>query len=70
MKEKTSDDDWHLFNDFLVRHISIEEALRFDPIWKLPSVLTYQVKSARHAIDDSWKTNLDTSLLYRKWALQ
>lgn len=55
---------WHLFNDFLVRSTSKEEALRFDSAWKLPSVLAYQVKSMSHGIDDSWKERLDTSILY------
>lgn len=53
-----------------MRKIPDEEALRFDPGWKLPSVLTYQIKNARHRIDDTWKDNLDTTLLYRKWSLQ
>ncbi|KAG9525961.1 hypothetical protein KCU71_g23683, partial [Aureobasidium melanogenum] len=57
-------DQWHLFNDFLVRSTTSEEALRFDMNWKLPSILTYQAKSASHVIDDSWKENLDPSLLY------
>jgi PAB-dependent poly(A)-specific ribonuclease subunit 2 len=58
-------DQWHLFNDFLVRQIPKEEALRFDPNWKLPAVLTYQLKSVSHIIDDSWKHTLDTSILYK-----
>lgn len=53
-----------MFNDFLVRQTSPEEALRFDSNWKLPSVLTYQAKAASHVIDDSWKENLEPSLLY------
>lgn len=61
-------DQWHIFNDFLVRAIPTEEALRFDPAWKLPSVLTYQLKSHRHSVDDSWKRNLDTSLLYQTFS--
>ena len=67
-REPDEEDRWHLFNDFLVRPISKEEALRFEPSWKLPSVLTYQVKTARNKIDDSWKKNLDTSILYRWWS--
>jgi len=55
---------WHLFNDFLVRQVPAAEALRFDASWKLPSVLTYQAKSAAHVIDDSWKENLDPTLLF------
>ncbi|KAF9700320.1 hypothetical protein EKO04_001633 [Ascochyta lentis] len=67
-REETSEDKWHLFNDFLVRPIPKEEALRFEPGWKLPSVLTYQLKAARNKIDDSWKDNLDASILYRWWS--
>lgn len=63
-----TEDKWHLFNDFLVRPIPKEEALRFEPSWKLPSVLTFQLKAARHSIDDSWKDHLDTQLLYRWWS--
>ena len=59
---------WHLFNDFLVRQISKEEALHFDASWKLPSILAYQVKSVNGRIDNSWKNNLDTSILYRRWS--
>jgi PAB-dependent poly(A)-specific ribonuclease subunit 2 len=67
-REPDAEDKWHLFNDFLVRPIPKEEALRFEPSWKLPSVLTYQLKSARNKIDDSWKESLDTSILYRWWS--
>jgi PAB-dependent poly(A)-specific ribonuclease subunit 2 len=55
---------WHLFNDFLVRPVKKEEALTFNTSWKLPSVITYQIKAANNHIDDRWKQNLDTSLLY------
>ncbi|KAH7384588.1 PAB-dependent poly(A)-specific ribonuclease subunit PAN2 [Pyrenochaeta sp. MPI-SDFR-AT-0127] len=67
-REPDEEDKWHLFNDFLVRPIPKEEALRFEPSWKLPSVLTYQSKAARNKIDDSWKESLDTSILYRWWS--
>jgi PAB-dependent poly(A)-specific ribonuclease subunit 2 len=66
--DSTTKDSWHLFNDFLVRPIPQEEALRFDPTWKLPSVLAFQLKAARHSIDNSWKENLDTQILYRWWS--
>ena len=66
--DSTTSGDWHLVNDFLVRPIAEEEALMFDPRWKLPSVLAYQMKSKSHNIDDSWKTSLDTSILYRSVA--
>jgi PAB-dependent poly(A)-specific ribonuclease subunit 2 len=64
--DPTPVDNWHVFNDFLVQKIPREEALNFDPSWKLPSVLTYQLKSARHRIDDSWKQTMDTSLLFNR----
>lgn len=66
--DATTQDSWHLFNDFLVRPIGKEEALRFEPSWKLPSVISYQLKTARNKIDDSWKNNLDTQILYRWWS--
>ncbi|GAM89839.1 hypothetical protein ANO11243_078780 [Dothideomycetidae sp. 11243] len=56
---------WHLFNDFLVRQIAPEEALRFDANWKMPSVLAFQAKSSSKVIDDSWKATLDPTLLYQ-----
>jgi len=63
---KTS--NWHLVNDFLVRPITEKEALHFDPRWKLPSVIAYQLKSKSHLIDDGWKSSIDTSILYRSVA--
>jgi len=59
-----SESQWHLFNDFLVQPISKEEALRFAP-WKMPCVLAFQRKEENNKMDNSWKDNLDTSLLYR-----
>lgn len=59
-----SESQWHLFNDFLVRPIKAEEALTFNMSWKVPSVIAYQVKAFNNKIDDKWKQNLDTSLLY------
>jgi PAB-dependent poly(A)-specific ribonuclease subunit 2 len=67
-RELNTEDKWHLFNDFLVRPIPKEEALRFEPSWKLPSVLTFQLKAARNSIDDTWKDSLDTQILYRWWS--
>ncbi|KAK7705004.1 poly(A)-specific ribonuclease [Botryosphaeria dothidea] len=66
-RNEEAESKWHLFNDFLVRPVTREEALRFEPNWKLPSVLAYESVKANHHIDDSWKDNLDTSLLYRTW---
>jgi PAB-dependent poly(A)-specific ribonuclease subunit 2 len=64
MPTAQTESSWHLFNDFLVRPVSSEEALTFNTNWKLPSVVAYQVKDASNHIDDSWKRNLDASILY------
>ncbi len=42
---------WHLFNDFLVKPISEEEALSFAGTWKIPAVLFYQRKDAPALLD-------------------
>lgn len=63
-KQSTNEADWHLFNDFLVRRMSAEEALRFEATWKAPCVLAFQVRSASKAIDESWKERLDPTLLF------
>lgn len=41
-----------------------EEALSFNFPTKLPSVITYQMKHDNNRVDNTWKENLDTSLLY------
>lgn len=60
----TQENRWHLFNDFLVRETSTAEALSFASSWKMPVTLIYQIKTSRHAIDDTWKDCLDTRCLY------
>lgn len=42
----TPDSKWLLFNDFLVREVSSEEALSYSGPWKVPSVLSYEKTSA------------------------
>ena len=69
-RDPAEKDQWHLFNDFLVRRVAREEALRFAPSWKVPAILAYQVLSASHAVDDSWKDSLDTTLLYYDWSIK
>ncbi|KAK5995204.1 PAN2-PAN3 deadenylation complex catalytic subunit PAN2 [Cladobotryum mycophilum] len=63
--ETSDENQWHLFNDFLVRSVSTEEALAFNTSWKVPSVVAYQVKSANNKIDTEWRNNIDTSILYQ-----
>jgi PAB-dependent poly(A)-specific ribonuclease subunit 2 len=69
-RNPSEESQWHLFNDFLVRQVTKDEALRFVQSWKMPVILTYQIKSARHAIDDSWKDSLETACLYYNWSMK
>ncbi|KAF3925431.1 hypothetical protein ABW21_db0201313 [Orbilia brochopaga] len=62
--EERRESNWHLFNDFLVRPVSQSEAMNFSS-WKLPSILCFQQKTPANAIDNTWKQNIDTSLLFR-----
>lgn len=41
-KDKNSEESWYLFNDFLVRPVSQEEALSFPGAWKVPAVLMWE----------------------------
>ncbi|KAL2829793.1 PAB-dependent poly(A)-specific ribonuclease subunit pan2 [Aspergillus cavernicola] len=68
-REQETKSRWHLFNDFLVTEVDKDEALRFNQPWKSPCVLAFQVKDARHIVDDTWKDSLDTTLLFRDWSL-
>lgn len=61
-------DSWHLFNDFLVKPVGVEEVLDFSPAWKTPVVFTFQKvsDSDRQPFDfEKWRKSLDTSILYR-----
>ncbi|CEL05425.1 Putative PAB-dependent poly(A)-specific ribonuclease subunit pan2 [Aspergillus calidoustus] len=68
-REQETRSRWHLFNDFLVTEVDKDEALLFNQPWKSPCVLAFQVKDARHVVDDSWKSLLDTTLLFRDWSM-
>lgn len=61
--------NWHLFNDFLVDKVDPREALHFNKSWKMPSVVCYQAKSAHGKIDETWKSMMDTSLLYHPYSI-
>lgn len=65
MRETRPNSDWYLFNDFLVRQIPEDQALRFDPAWKLPSIIAYEFKSERQRIDHSWQDHLDPTILFQ-----
>ncbi|KAL8941516.1 MAG: hypothetical protein Q9216_002198 [Gyalolechia sp. 2 TL-2023] len=68
-REVRAEPQWHLFNDFLVRKIDKDEALRFATTWKTPTILAYQYQGASNVIDDTWKSSLDTSCLFANWSL-
>lgn len=40
--EEKDKDQWYLFNDFLVRPLSAQEALSFPASWKVPAVLLWE----------------------------
>ncbi|KAI4200031.1 MAG: hypothetical protein LQ346_002462 [Caloplaca aetnensis] len=67
--QQQDEPQWHLFNDFLVRKVDRDEALRFATTWKTPTILAYQFQGASNVIDDSWKDSLDTSCLFMNWSL-
>ncbi|PLW49838.1 hypothetical protein PCASD_01618 [Puccinia coronata f. sp. avenae] len=59
-------DPWYLFNDFLVKKISQDEALSFPACWKVPCVLYYVRKDSDQVLDfDKLPSNAqhDTSIL-------
>lgn len=63
---------WHLLNDFLVSPIPAAEALNFPPppsTFKTPSILSYQIRSAHGALDNTWLASLDTTLLSNPYSL-
>ena len=64
---------WYLFNDFLVRNITEEEALGFEGVWKWPSVIMYKkVLSERRttSLSQSIRSiHLDPWLLFNDFSL-
>ncbi|MBW0476095.1 hypothetical protein O181_015810 [Austropuccinia psidii MF-1] len=57
---------WYLFNDFLVKKISEEEALSFPARWKIPCILYYVRKDMEKAIDLSrLPSSIDRSILLK-----
>ena len=62
---------WHLMNDFLVRKVDdADRPLHFFPNWKTPVIIAYQIQSARHAVDNTWKNRLDISCLFDRWSMK
>ncbi|KAN0075425.1 Ubiquitin carboxyl-terminal hydrolase domain containing protein [Tylopilus felleus] len=57
---------WFLFNDFVVRNISEDEALSFPSAWKVPAVLYLEREDLRSRLDFSGLPDeLDPSILSR-----
>ncbi|KAG8217260.1 PAB-dependent poly(A)-specific ribonuclease subunit PAN2 [Butyriboletus roseoflavus] len=57
---------WFLFNDFVVRNISEDEALSFPSTWKVPAVLYLEREDVRSQLDFSnLPDELDLSILSR-----
>ena len=60
---------WLLFNDFLVKSVSEEEALTFAAPWKIPSVLSYERLQDFSTPLHRSVGKLDTWILYSKFTL-
>jgi PAB-dependent poly(A)-specific ribonuclease subunit 2 len=59
-------DPWFLFNDFVVRNISEDEALSFPSTWKVPAVLYLERENVRSRLDfRGLPDELDPSILSR-----
>ncbi|CAH7690962.1 PAB-dependent poly(A)-specific ribonuclease subunit 2 [Phakopsora pachyrhizi] len=57
---------WYLFNDFLVRKVSEEEALSFPACWKIPCVLYYVREDFSDVLDLSrLPSKMDQSILFK-----
>lgn len=54
---------WYLFNDFLVRNISEEEALGFPNTWKIPAVLFFEREDAQVIDFSTLPTEPDRGIL-------
>ncbi|BGP38499.1 poly(A)-specific ribonuclease [Rhodotorula kratochvilovae] len=52
-EEQKPGSSWHLFNDFLVRPVSEDEALSFPGKWKIPAVLFYERVDSKDMLDFS-----------------
>lgn len=58
--------NWLLFNDFLVKEVTSEEALSYPGPWKVPSVLSYErVKDLGMQTHDMFAPKLDKSILFQ-----
>nr|CDI55095.1 related to PAN2-component of Pab1p-stimulated poly(A) ribonuclease [Melanopsichium pennsylvanicum 4] len=59
---------WYLFNDFLVRNVCESEALGFQNVWKIPSVLMWEredVEGISMLELYQGRTSIDSTILYR-----
>ncbi|KZV99079.1 hypothetical protein EXIGLDRAFT_739011 [Exidia glandulosa HHB12029] len=55
---------WHLFNDFVVKNVTEEEALRFPGKWKIPTVIYLERVDTRDKLDFSQlPTAIDPAIL-------
>ncbi|KAH8925754.1 hypothetical protein BT69DRAFT_1239751 [Atractiella rhizophila] len=60
-------DAWYLFNDFLVRQISEEEALSFSGTWKIPSTLYFTRVDCDNLLDFSTlPMKIEPSILFHE----
>ncbi|EPX74544.1 ubiquitin carboxy terminal hydrolase [Schizosaccharomyces octosporus yFS286] len=64
--ENAEDSQWYIFNDFLVKQISEEEALNVHGPWKIPAMLCYEKLDMKIP---QWDDVSDFTLLYEPYFL-
>ncbi|RKP14656.1 ubiquitin carboxyl-terminal hydrolase-domain-containing protein [Piptocephalis cylindrospora] len=62
-------DNWHLFNDFLVRPIPQEEVTSIDASWRLPALVFYVERARKAQSRRSPPTSPDLSVLYKEYSV-
>lgn len=67
---ESEDSNWLLFNDFLVRQVTAEEALSYPGPWKVPAVLSYEkLKDFTSRTSTKEASPLDLSVINNAYSL-
>ncbi|XP_030589982.1 PAN2-PAN3 deadenylation complex catalytic subunit PAN2-like [Archocentrus centrarchus] len=68
-KEGVYQQQWYLFNDFLVEPIDKTEAVQFDVSWKVPAILYYTKRNYHTKYDLHIKRPVDASVMHTEASL-
>ncbi|CCG81195.1 PAB-dependent poly(A)-specific ribonuclease subunit pan2 [Taphrina deformans PYCC 5710] len=64
--EDSEESPWLLFNDFLVKEVTAEEALTYPGPWKVPAVLSYErINETSSRATETADSTIDMSIIYR-----